>query len=215
MAGKAKTLTERQLNELLESVTLSSHDWLRDHAIILLSFKGGLRAQEIAGLSWRDVCDARGNIGKLMEKLTDDEPDEHYFDVPKRIAKKGHDRKVPLHPRLKVVLEQLRDRDALDGKPFGNVIKGAPVGVGGGNYRKSTISPNALQRYLSRLYRSHGFDCTSHSGRRTLITRAARIANEHDCSLFDVQRIAGHKNIETTEAYVDLSPKVGKLMRNL
>jgi integrase len=54
------------------------------------------------------------------------------------------------------------------------------------------------------LFKELGFEgCSSHSGRRTFITAAARNIHRSGCSLRDVQLLAGRPSIETTERYID------------
>jgi integrase len=187
---RAKTLDDKQFKRLLDFVETGKHP-LRDRGMLLLSFKGGLRAQEVAGLDWTAVCNAEG-------KLRAD-----YFVVGAHIAKYDHERTVPMHPELYQALAELREA-----RPDDNaVIYGA---------RKPRMSPNNVTVYFFELYRKLGFQgCSSHSGRRTFITSLARKVNLHDCSLKDVQLVAGHKHLETTECYLEPSPNVGRLVSAL
>jgi integrase/recombinase XerD len=58
--------------------------------------------------------------------------------------------------------------------------------------------------WFKRAYAYLGLDgCSSHSGRRTFITRAARLVHEAGGSLRDVQLLAGHRSIQTTQRYID------------
>jgi integrase len=59
--------------------------------IVLLSVKAGLRAGEIAKLTWDMVLDPTGEIGDVIE-LRD------------WAAKKGSGRLIPIHPRLRAAL---------------------------------------------------------------------------------------------------------------
>jgi len=59
-----------------------------------------------------------------------------------------------------------------------------------------------------RWYRHLGFvGCSSHSGRRTFITNAARKMSTVGGSLKDVQELAGHSNLRTTQRYIKANPQ--------
>ncbi len=178
MPGRqAKTLSELGLRQTLTQAGRTSTPQ-RDRVIVLLSVRAGLRACEIAGLDWSMVLDAHGHIGHAVE-LRDE------------IAKMGSGRRVPLHPELRAALRALlmvRDAD-------GPVIE---------SNRGGRMRANSIVNWFVALYRQAGVEgCSSHSGRRTFITRAARQAHKAGASLRDVQMLAGHRSIETTQAYID------------
>lgn len=192
-ARRAKTLTDAQLAYVLVYVGKLSSNPLRDYAMVLLSFKGALRACEIAGLSWRDVTDALGNVRADA------------FEVPDNIAKKGNGRTIPMHSAIHATLCALKDTlspvETRGNKP---IIRGI---------NDAAMTPNTLQKYMGRLYREMGLEgVTSHSGRRTFITKAIRKANDFSCSIKDVQNAVGHRYIDTTENYIDPSDNVGSLI---
>jgi integrase/recombinase XerD len=192
---QAKTLTAEQVSKVLAYVWARSAHPLRDVLVVLLSFKAGLRVAEIAGLRWRDVTDAFG-------ELRDDA-----IQVPDNIAKKGSGRTIPMHPLIHAALLWLRlgTENAAWLKPNEPIIRSIN--------NMGPIKPNSLQRYIGRLYATLGLQgCSSHSGRRSFLTQAARVANAHGCSLRDVQRLAGHKDIETTERYVEASATIRDLV---
>jgi integrase/recombinase XerD len=65
-------------------------------------------------------------------------------------------------------------------------------------------SPQAIVNLFQRWYRHLGFlGCSSHSGRRTFITNAARKISTVGGSLRGVQMLAGHSNLRTTQAYIE------------
>ena len=66
------------------------------------------------------------------------------------------------------------------------------------------MTPSSIVVWFNRAFRSVGLKgCSSHSGRRTFVTRAARLVHKAGGSLRDVQLLAGHRSIQTTQRYID------------
>ena len=177
MAGKqAKTLNADLIQRILDEVD-KSPTRSRDRLIVLLSLRAGLRACEIAGLEWCMVVDANGELSSTLE-------------VEDRIAKKRSGRRIPVHPELRAALEAVRGA-----REEGPIIKSAR---GGG------MQPNSIVNWYVALFNRLGLKgCSSHSGRRTFITTAARSVHKVGGSLRDVQILAGHKSLSVTQGYID------------
>ena len=124
------------------------------------------------------VLDARGKVGDTIT-------------IRDAIAKKGSGRRVPMHPSLRRALIALRRQsDAV-----GPVVRSS---------RGGAMRPNSIVNWFVQLFAELEISgCSSHSGRRTFITTAARNAHRAGCSLRDVQLLAGHRSIETTQRYID------------
>ena len=66
------------------------------------------------------------------------------------------------------------------------------------------MTPLSIVVWFNRAFRNIGLHGgSSHSGRRTFITRAARLVHKAGGSLRDVQLLAGHRSIQTTQRYID------------
>lgn len=211
---KANTLSDQELEVLLARVAVRAKRPLVDKAAFLLSYKAGLRVQEIAGLRWKEnVLDANGKFrsnemmvpgskGRIKRELV------YRLFIGSDIGKYASERSVPLHPMLRGALQELLD----EGVQSPYVIPSGKQGAD--QYLKSRA--NALRVRINRIYAELEFEgCTSHSGRRTFITRAAQRANLVGCSLKDVQIMAGHKDLSTTEMYIDLAQSQADLVAML
>jgi integrase len=174
---QAKILSDDNLDDLLLFAETSRHP-LRNKVIVLLSAKSGLRAGEIAHLNWAMVTDPSGAIGTGLE-------------LPDTAAKNGSGRVIPLHEDLQAALAAWRAASNSDG----------PVIV---SERGGPMTPQSIVVWFANAYRVTGLSgCSSHSGRRTFITRAARLVHHAGGSLRDVQLLAGHRSIQTTQRYID------------
>jgi integrase len=70
--------------------------------------------------------------------------------------------------------------------------------------RGGRMRPLSIVVWFNRAFKNIGLKgCSSHSGRRTFVTRAARIVHKAGGSLRDVQLLAGHRSIQTTQRYID------------
>jgi integrase/recombinase XerD len=178
MSGRqAKIITDSMLRRMLAHVRRNASED-RDRVIILLSAKAGLRAAEIANLDWSMVLDGSGKIAKSLS-------------VEDRIAKKRSGRRIPIHSDLRAAFIQL----ARSSGTIGPVIRSA---------RRGAMKPNSLVNWFVSLFAELGLDgCSSHSGRRTFITTAARKVHKAGGSLRDVQLLAGHKSLSVTQGYID------------
>lgn len=191
MLGKqAKLLSRGQFSAMLRHVKNRRHA-LRDAVIILLSTKAGLRAGEVANLTWPMVLDSRGHVGLVIE-LRD------------CAAKKRSGRCIPIHPKLRTALSQLK---AISGDLSGPVIR---------SERGGHMRPRSIVNWFSALYGELEFDgCSSHSGRRSFITTAARLVHKSGGSLRDVQQLAGHRSIEMTQRYIEGDTNAKRRLVNL
>jgi integrase len=107
-------------------------------------------------------------------------------------AKKGSGRLIPMHPDLADALTNWRQPST---GWSGHIVR---------SERGGPMTPLSIVVWFKRAYEYVGLDgCSSHSGRRTFITRAARLVHEAGGSLRDVQLLAGHRSIQTTQRYIE------------
>ncbi len=180
LGRQAKVLTEAQTKGALEYLK-SSRTPVRNEVMFLLSVDAGLRAKEIAALEWTMVTDAAGN-------LTDE------VRLQNRVTKGRSGGVVFLSRRLEQAFQRLLVEV---GVPTGRVLlskNGRPM------------TSQVVVNWFAYLYRDLGFEgCSSHSGRRTAITRWARKISSVGGSLRDVQALARHSSLAMTQRYIEVS----------
>ena len=181
---QAKPVNKQQI----EAVTFylsNTRNGLRDRLIFLLSAKAGLRAKEIAALKWTMVLNPDGEVGDSLA-LTN-------------AASKGKSgRVIRLNKALRIALvayhAEQRKRPGFD--PSNDFVIRTE--------RAPSTSAQVIVNMFWRWYRDLGLiGCSSHSGRRTFITNAAKKIPTVGGSLRDVQWLAGHASLQTTQGYIE------------
>lgn len=172
-----------QFKKLRQWIDANSQMKERDHLMFLLSFHAGLRAAEISKLDLEGFFDVEGRPSNRII-------------VRAKVGKKKGTREVPMTPELS---------DALL-----NFLRRYPEAtyVAIGTYKNGKrMSPTAVTSYMWLVFKKAGFkQGSSHSGRRTYITNCARTANKFGLSMRDVQEMAGHARLTTTQGYVETNP---------
>jgi integrase len=181
---QAKPVNKQQIEAVISYLS-NTRNGVRDRLIFLLSAKAGLRAKEIAALRWPMVLNPDGEVGDSLA-LTN-------------AASKGKSgRVIHLNKSLRVALvayhAQERTRTPFD--PANDFVIRTE--------RSASTSAQAIVNMFWRWYRDLGLiGCSSHSGRRTFITNAAKKIPTVGGSLRDVQWLAGHASLQTTQRYIE------------
>ncbi len=181
MATKqAKVLTQGQVRAAVARAAFTRYPE-RDAVMLLLSCRAALRAAEIAGVEWSMVLTSGGEVGDVLV-------------VEDRIAKRGGGGAIPLAADLRAALVRLY---ALRRPEPGDTIMFSERGA--------RMTAGAVVQWFRRFYGSLGFvGASSHSGRRTFITNAARKINTVGGSIRDVQRLARHRSMAVTAGYIQV-----------
>ena len=180
LGKQAKTLTEAQEKAVLGFLA-DGRQAQRNRVMFLLSVDAGLRSKEIASVTWEMVTDATGALTDEI-RLED-------------TASKGKSGGVVfISKRLGAELAAFADTQI---EMTGTIIK---------SERGGSMSAQSVTNWFSSLYKRLGYEgCSSHSGRRTAITRWSRKISSVGGSLRDVQSLARHSSLQMTQRYIEVS----------
>lgn len=185
LGKQAKVLSKQQIESLYLSLSLT-RDPERNRLIFLLSVKAGLRAKEIAGLTWGMVLDASGDLADQI--------------ALENLASKGTSgRVIPINKLLKQELQQQLEKILIKTK-VQEIRNQRVVQTQRGKETSAQVIVNMFKGWYER---AGLIGCSSHSGRRTFITNAAKKISTVGGSLRDVQWLAGHSSLQTTQRYID------------
>lgn len=193
LSKQAKILTKPQTEAVLSYLNSTRYP-LRNRVIFLLSMKAGLRAKEIASLRWEMLTDAEGQLSDSIS-LTD------------KASKGRGGRFIPINKDLKLEIKALKKEADKHVRPSPYVVT---------SERGGQTSSYAVVNMFAGWYRDLGFNgASSHSGRRTFITNAARRISTVGGSLRDVQLLAGHSTLGTTQRYIEADGMAQRRVVNL
>ena len=179
LGKQAKILSETQQKVVLSFLADRRLDQ-RNKVMFLLSVDAGLRAKEIAALEWAMVTDAQG-------ALTDE------IRLQDKASKGCSGGLIFMSKRLMDALEEYAARQCLKG----SVTKSQSGRV---------INAQVVTNWFFNLYSELGFEgCSSHSGRRTAITKWARKISSVGGSIRDMQVLARHISLAMTQRYIEVS----------
>ena len=175
---QALTLSDSQYKQVIAFCNTRKHT-LRDQTIVHISFLAGLRAIEIAGLRVGDVFDDAGAV-------------RSQFTISGKQTKGGETRTVYVSRKLRRALEQYRsvteDRSS-NGPLFMTQLR-------------RSFSANTMCQLFLQIYKDCGLrGASSHSGRRTFITKLANTG----INVRLLAALAGHSDISTTQRYIDVN----------
>lgn len=173
--GQARTLTDAEFTWLLDQIQQRPHVH-RNTMMLKMMHGAGLRVGELAALQVSDVVNIDGSIrDQIMLKAEQ--------------TKGDRGRVVWLNEKLRFeLLEYIRSIDKT-----GYLFR---------TQKRDHFTANTLQAVVTSLYRRAGFvGCSSHSGRRSFITKLASAG----VSARVLQELAGHRNLATTQRYIDVT----------
>ena len=179
--SQAKTLTERELRKVLSHIALRKHA-IRNRAMLLVTHWSGMRVGEVAALRIGDVWSAESGVKSEVRLLAEQTKGKHARSVfiPQKLRRE-----------LAAYLATIDHTDI--SKPLFSTQK------------RDHFTANTLCQHFHWLYRQAGIaGASSHSGRRTFITA---LANK-GVGVRVLMALAGHRNISTTQAYIDVNDEM-------
>ena len=184
LGKQSKTLNKSQI-QMVSNHLRNGRNGLRNQTIFLLSVKSGLRAKEISQLSWKEVCNSDGEV-------------DTQINLTNQTSKGNSGRVIPLHKSVRENLIELLERHR---KYYAfNINTSFIVRTERSPFTTSQTIINMFQKW----YQTLGLiGCSSHSGRRTFITETSKKISLVGGSLRDIQMMAGHLSLQTTQRYID------------
>jgi integrase/recombinase XerD len=192
--AQARVLTERELRKVLNFCSTQPHA-ARNRAMLLCTHQAGMRVGEVAALR---ICDVLAADGTILEAIS----------LSASQTKGNQARTVLVPTKLREELKQyLQQRFGLE-----NLIAVTYTDMTRALFPTQKnptrgFTANTLCQLFHKIYKdSRMTGASSHSGRRTFITKLA----DKGVGVRVLMAIAGHKSLGSTLRYMELNPTVMK-----
>jgi integrase/recombinase XerD len=192
--AQARVLTEKELRKVLNFCSSQPHA-IRNRAMLLCTHMAGMRVGEVAALRICDVLTANGTIKEeiaLSASQTKGNKARTVL-VPKKLQDEMHSYLQKRFGLLNLQAVAHTDTQRALFPTQKNPQRG--------------FTANTLCQLFHKIYKdAHMSGASSHSGRRTFITKLA----DKGVGVRVLMALAGHKSIATTQRYIELNPTVMK-----
>ena len=177
-----------EIRRVLDFIATRKHA-VRNRAMVLTTFLSGLRVGEVASLRYMDILDADDEVRSEVR-----------LDASQTKGNEG--RVVFINAKLQKELASY-----VKAVPYENLADKLFY-----TQKNEGFTANTLTQFFHYLYRAVGIEgASSHSGRRTFITNLA----SKGVGVRVLMELSGHKNISTTQAYIDVNDDMMRKAVNL
>ena len=192
--SQARVLSERELRKVLNFCNTQPHA-ARNRAMLLCTHQAGMRVGEVAALR---ICDVLAADGAILEEIS----------LSASQTKGNSSRTVLVPKKLRDELEDyLQQRFGLKDLLAVTYTYTQRALFPTQKNPKRGFTANTLCQLFHKIYKDAQITgATSHSGRRTFITKLA----DKGVGVRVLMALAGHKSIATTQRYIELNPTVMK-----
>ena len=192
--SQARVLTERELRKVLNFCNTQPHA-TRNRTMLLCTHMAGMRVGEVAALTVSDVLAMDGTVKEEIALSAQ--------------QTKGNKARTVLVPRKlrDELTNYLQQRYGIS-----NLLAVTQTDTQRALFPtqknpKRGFTANTLCQLFHKIYKdSQMYGATSHSGRRTFITKLA----DKGVGVRVLMALAGHKSIATTQRYIELNPTIMK-----
>lgn len=179
LTKQAKILSQSQQKTVLAYLS-TTRQARRNAVMFLLTVDAGLRAKEVAELTWSMITNGEG---KICDRIS----------LENSVSKGKSGGVIFMSKRLRKAIIEYSVIESMTE----TVIKSQKGG---------SMSAQSVTNWYHQLYQRLGFDgCSGHSGRRTAITTWARKIHGVGGSMRDVQTLARHSSLQMTMRYIQIS----------